>query len=93
MWTQKGEFIIGEQEKHRIYFNLSRWWGRFSVKVDGKEDSLINNKLMVSGPFTLEVGEKEKHTVTFQLLMPAIFPAFKKTKIQVLVDNKLYKSF
>ncbi|PIS09706.1 hypothetical protein COT75_00770 [Candidatus Beckwithbacteria bacterium CG10_big_fil_rev_8_21_14_0_10_34_10] len=92
MLFPKGEFTIGQKEKHKVSFSTDFWWGRFNVFVDGSPTS-INGKSMISGPFTLEVGDKEKHTLTFQLIFSAIFAAFRDKEVQVLVDGKLFKTF
>ncbi len=90
--NQKEEFSVGDKEKHTVSFTISFWSGGFSVFIDGNKTD-INGVSWLSGPFTVEVGEKEKHTVTFQIIIAAPFAAFRKKKVQVLVDNKLFKTF
>ncbi len=90
--NQSGEFEIGSQEKHLVSFSLGAWLGTFTVKVDGNKTA-IDRASIISGPYTIEVGDKEKHTVTFQISMKAIAAAFRKKDIQVLIDNKVYKTF
>lgn len=47
--------------------------------------------LFPKGEFT--IGDKEKHTITFQIIMAAIIPAFNNKEVQVLVDGKIFKTF
>lgn len=93
MLIQEGIIEVGDKEKHKVYFRLSRWWGTFSVKVDDVNDPIIDNVGVISGPFSVVVGDKEKHTVTFQIILQSLFTAFRKPKIQVLVDGKLKQVF
>lgn len=92
MLFPKGEFTIGEKEKHKVSFETDKWWGTFNIFVDNNQ-TIINGKSIIGGPFTIEVGDKEKHTLTFQIIFPALFPAFRDKMVQVLVDGKLFKTF
>jgi hypothetical protein len=90
--NQEGEFTVGENEKHIIKFKLDRFWGSFCVSIDGKP-SPIWNVSIVSIPYTIEVGELEKHTLTMQIMIPTFFALFKNSVIQAIVDGKVYKTF
>ena len=92
MYLPKGEFTIGDKEKYKVTFNTDFWWGKFSIFIDGVP-TVINGKSLIGGPFTIEVGDTEKHTLTFQIIFPAIAPLFRHKQVQVLVDGKLYKTF
>lgn len=92
MLFPKGNFTVGINEKHNISFATDLWWGKFDVFIDGKP-SLIQGKSMLSGPFTIEIGSEEKHTISFQFIIPAVFPVFKDKQLQVLVDGKLLQTF
>jgi hypothetical protein len=82
MLYPKGEFSIGETEKHTIFFKTGWVWGTFDVYVDGQMTQ-INGKSIVG----------EKHTLTFQFIFPAFFPVLRDKQVQVLVDGKLFKTF
>lgn len=92
MLTQKGEIIVGDQEKHTVSFLLDAMWGQFSIYIDGN-NTPINMVNWMSGSFSVEVGQTEHHTVTFHVIGQVFFAAFLSKIIQVLVDGKLVKTF
>lgn len=92
MLFPKGEFVIGESEKHTVRFCIDPWWGKFDVWVD-EQKTLISGKSILSGPFSIEIGNNRKYTITFQVILAVPFAAFREKHVQVLIDGKHFKTF
>ncbi|PIZ65853.1 hypothetical protein COY14_01580 [Candidatus Roizmanbacteria bacterium CG_4_10_14_0_2_um_filter_36_9] len=92
MKNKNNSFSVGNNEKHEVSLKYDHWWGRFYIYVDGKETT-INGKSVITGSFSIEVGNEEKHTITFQIILSVFFAAFRKKEVQVLIDGKLFDTF
>lgn len=79
---------VGKTEEHTVSFAYDTMWGKVQILVDGKEYS--SSRVMIVGhtPFSLQVGEKEKHNVRIELDNQLGF-AFRGSDVKVFVDEEL----
>ena len=82
---------LGDKEKHSIYFEIDPLNG-ISIFIDN-EPSFIQGREPDNIPFSLEVGTEEKHTVTFQVSLPNMFPMMSHRRVQVSIDGKIFKNY
>lgn len=85
------EVEVGNVEKHRIFFSLSKVTGRVRIKVDNKE---VVSKLLIwrpTKPFIFVVSDKEKHNICIQMEIPFGFALLRKWDFRVFEDNKEIK--
>lgn len=87
----KFSFDVGENERHKVYFEIDFATG-ISVYVDG-DPTFIQGRQMDSVPFSVQVGDEEKHTVTFQVSLSQVYPLISHKKVQVTIDGKIFKTF
>ncbi len=76
-------FEIGEDEKHVLEAEVSRWGGNVRVIIDGRE--VLSKKYVGAtgwGSFVFQVGEKEKHSVELRVFRIG-------RNFELLVDGKL----
>lgn len=83
-------FDVGNSEKHHVAFSYSTMTGAVKILVDDKEYSSSRVMFVGHTPFTLQVGDKEKHTVRLELDNPLFF-AFRGSDLKVFVDEKLLR--
>jgi hypothetical protein len=85
-------FDIGESEKHTIRFTSETMLGKNSVYVDGINK--FSSLKLINGDtsYTVVVGDKEIHTLIFQLKMPFLYGAFRQRSCEVYCDGKLLKT-
>jgi len=88
---QEAEFIVGNNEESRISYTLNKWFGSFTLKINGRP-SQYNDLGWRTGPFTVEIGEMEKHNVTIMLIIPARFPYYTKTGVQIMIDGMIIEN-
>ena len=81
-------FSVGKIEKHIVSFSYDSFWGKAQIMVDGKEYSSSRVIFVGHTPFSLQVGEKEKHNVRIELDNPYSF-AFRGSNVKVFVDDEM----
>lgn len=81
-------FQVGEHEKHEVTFSYETTWGKVQIFVDGKIYTTSRVMMIGHTPFTLQVGDKEKHTVRIELDNPMFF-AYRGSSVRAFVDEKL----
>ena len=82
------KFIVGNKEKHEVSFDYDTMWGKVKILIDGKEHTSSQVMLIGHTPFSLQVGDKEKHQVRIELNNPLGF-AIRGSDIKVYVDEQL----
>lgn len=78
---------VGKTEKHEVEFTYDTTWGKVKLRIDGKEVQSTRVITLGTFPFKLNVGEKEKHKVKFELYNPRDF-AIKGSKVSAYIDKK-----
>ena len=92
LFVHKFDLEIGNNEKHKVSFEYEKWLGRIIVKVDGIDMARTSVIILGQSPIlTINVGDKEKHEVRFDIRPGGFF--FIKPTIQVFVDNKVVKTY
>jgi len=91
-FVHKFDLEVGNGEKHKVYFEYEKWTGGITVKSDGVD--VARTRILVLGQspiLTVNVGDKEKHEVRFDIRPGGLF--FLKPTILVYVDNKVVKTY
>lgn len=83
-------FTVGMEEKHSVSFSYNTFTGAVKILVDGKKYKSSRVIFIGITPFTMQVGNKEKHNVRIELDNPLGF-AFRGSMVNAFVDSKLVK--
>ena len=81
--------IVGQTEKHEVHFWWNQWTGRVRITVDGESQLRTFHWFSIRRikKFEVSVGTEERHDVTFLKTRSPFFGAYRKQRIQVLVDG------
>jgi len=88
-------FDVGHQERHRVEFSFSRWWGGLKIKVDGSV--VVSERLMFSLRLTrryeFTVGQVEKHLVAIEKKRAPLFGGILPSTYRVFIDGQHVQTF